>query len=109
MFSFDLYGFTQKDIDTIRILIEKTIGVRFEAHNSSYLGDYYRYGASDSEHFVLQQNLDLLDNEPIESDYSDFPVLLYVNRTRRPEELAGLIGKLCDGVALLKHEYFEKD
>lgn len=105
MFSFDLYGFTQKEIDTIRILIEKAIGIRFEAHNSSYLGDYYRYGGSDSEHFVLQQNIDALDNEPIELDYPDFPVLLYVNRTSRSEELARLIDKLCDGVALLKHEY----
>lgn len=106
MFSFDLYGFTQNDINTIRILVEKAVGILFEAHNSSYLGgNYYRCGVVDSEHFILQQNLDLVDNEPIEPEYSEFPVLLYVNRTKRPEELTRLITKLCDGVVLLRHEY----
>lgn len=104
MLSNDLYGLIDKDLEAARRLIEQVLGIRFEGHDSSYLGGvYYRYGAFNAEHFVLHQNLDIVDNEPIEPSYSAYPLLLYVNKTDRSEQIAALVTEMVEGAALLKH------
>jgi len=52
----------------------------FEEHESSYYGLYYIYGKKyEGESFQIVNNIDLLDNEPLEE--GGFPVVLYVNNT----------------------------
>jgi len=51
------------------------------------VGDYYRLGSMREEHFILQRNVDLLDNDPAELEFPEAGILLYVEGTERSEEL----------------------
>jgi hypothetical protein len=102
----DLYGFSNDNLELVRIEIEQALGLRLAAHESLYHGgDYYRLGSLGQEHFILQRNIDLIDNEPLESEFPEMKVLLYVNETERPEELELLLTTKVTGLQLLRrHE-----
>jgi hypothetical protein len=46
----------------------------------------------------------LYEDEPTESDYSEYTVLLYINRTKRSKELRDLIEAGIDDIDFLRHE-----
>ena len=99
----DLYGFTTDNLEAARTEIEHALGIRLAAHESLYHGgDYYRLGSLGEEHFILQRNIDLIDSEPLESEFSEKKVLLYINETGRPEELEQLLTTKIHGLQLLR-------
>ena len=105
MNSFDLYGWKNSDIDNIKLKVEHALGLKFELHESTYHGgDYYLFGKLDEENFSLEYNKDLDENEPTEDDYSEYIILLYVNRTKRSQELHDLIKTVIDDAEYLRHE-----
>ncbi|ABR85694.1 hypothetical protein CSB95_6773 [Pseudomonas aeruginosa] len=62
-------------------------------------------GSNDSENFILKANLDPLDDEPVELNFPDYPILLYINATTRSSAIEGVIKKgAC--FKLLRHEMF---
>lgn len=85
---FDLYGHKDgADLESVRHLAERALGVVFAAHESSYVGDYYRHGLSGAENFVLQRNFNKIEQEWTEKSFKEYPVLLYVNESQRAEGL----------------------
>jgi hypothetical protein len=105
MNSFDLYGWKTGDLEGTKLKVENVLGIKFELHESSYHGgDYYLCGKLDEENFTLEHNKDLDEDEPTESEYSEYTLLLYVNRTKRSKELRDLIGAEIDDAFFLRHE-----
>lgn len=105
--SADIYGAKSDDIEYVKTAIESTLQIHFEPHYSSYHGgEYYRSGEASSEHFILQRNVELIDGEPAERDYADFPVILYVEETKRFPEIREALEASESPLSLLKHEEF---
>ena len=105
MKTYDLYGFSEDDLEAARLAIERSLGIRLAAHESLYLGgDYYRLGHGGEEHFVLRRNIDPFDTEPAESKFPQARILFYVNETERPEEIEMLLLKQLPNVVLLRRE-----
>ena len=95
---YDLYEVRAPSLLDARREVERVLGVVFGEHESGYHGGrYYRHGADDAEHLVLQVNFDSFEQELFEPDFSGVKLLLYVNNTRRPEELRAMLEG--DGVA----------
>ncbi|MFC5473536.1 hypothetical protein [Paraherbaspirillum soli] len=97
----DLYGYLLPTLEEAKSILEKTLNVEFEARDSFYHGEYYRYGKSDTEHFLLKKNMDPLDGEPAEMEFPDYSILLYVNCTMRSKELNELFSSTPRSFSLL--------
>ncbi len=104
MKAFDLYGFRQGDLETARMLIEKALGITFVGHESSYVGDYYRYGEPGGEEFVLQGNRDPQDQSALEGAFMEVGVLLYVNNPEHINEIERKLTGSVPGIELLRRE-----
>jgi len=86
--TYDLYGLTSSQMEYARVSVEHALGIKLQAHESSYRGGmYFRLNDVGQEHFILQRNYDGFDREWNEPEYQYVPFLLYVNETLRPEEL----------------------
>jgi len=106
MMTYDLYGVECLNLVSAKAQIEALAGILFEERDSTYHGGvYYLYGDNSSEHFVLKNNIDPYDGEPVEQEFSDCPVLLYVNATGRSLELMEILKRKV-GFSLLRHEVF---
>jgi hypothetical protein len=100
---YDLYGVGYDDLEEARAALEHALALRFVAHESSYLGEYYRQQGMGEEEFVLRRNHDPIDDEWAEPDSRAYAFLLYVDRTPRSDEVHRKLAVL-DRVALLKHD-----
>lgn len=98
-----LYGLHVRDLEMARIMVEERLGVELVPHESLYFGgEYYRTGATEGEHYILRKNLDMLDNEPAEPEFPDVGILLYVERTVKPDMIKERLTSLDLGIRLLK-------
>ncbi|WP_058910602.1 hypothetical protein [Entomohabitans teleogrylli] len=102
---YDLYGFHNVSLEQARLFFEKVLNINFEAHESLYQGgDYYRHGEKGGENFLLRKNIDPFDdNEPVEPNFLEYNILLYVNNTHRSLELQSMLHNL-EQCRLLKSE-----
>lgn len=104
--SYDLYGVVGLSLLLAKERVEEMLGVFLEERESSYQGGiYYAWGRSDSEHYVLRVNVDPFDEGPVEQDFPEFPVLLYVNATERSSSIEGVVRK-DSFFKMLRHEVF---
>ena len=104
MKSYILYGLKSHDLVSAKKSVEYALGVNLiEAESSYHGGTYYRLKNIGEEHFVLQRNLEL-DDELAEDDFPDYPILLYANEARKPEDLQKLLFSEVKGISLLKKE-----
>ena len=85
MKQFDTYGFARADIEAARSAFEKALAVRTTPHESSYLGDYFRFDEGGKETFSLQDNFDELSREARYDQFKEYPVLLFVETERAAE------------------------
>ncbi|MEC9589123.1 hypothetical protein RCT45_19195 [Escherichia marmotae] len=97
---YDLYGFSGRDLNEARELLESSLNIFFIERDSSYHGVYYISGDKKHEHFILKESIDLLDDEPDEMDYPEHNYLLYINDTSRPSELKYIILKSAKFILL---------
>jgi hypothetical protein len=103
--AFDLYGLRGGDIGAASKRLAAALGIAFEARASDYQGgDYYMWGDSSGEHFILKHNVDLDDDEPAELAFPDYPLIFYVNASGRAEALRQAITGALDDCVLLRHE-----
>jgi hypothetical protein len=86
-----LFGSSELDIASCRALVEDALAVAFEGHESSFVGEYYLAGLPGGEQFELRTNRDAED-ELTEPEFSAFVVLLYANKTSRPDAISEAIG-----------------
>ncbi|MES2349852.1 MAG: hypothetical protein V4641_20000 [Pseudomonadota bacterium] len=102
---YDLYGFLSSDIDRARNLLEASLDIKFEVRDSDYQGgEYFQWGKTSNEHFVLKRNVDSIDGKPAEISFPDHPVLFYVHDTQRSDELQARISQGAEHFDLLRHE-----
>jgi hypothetical protein len=102
---YDLYGCLTARLEEAKNVLEATLDIRFESHESAYQGgNYFRSGKTNDEHFVLKRNLDLFDNEAAEMPFSEYPILFYVNGTSRSFDLQQKLLEKGKSIVLLRHE-----
>jgi hypothetical protein len=82
-----IFGIRAKDIDSIVRVVQKAIGVRFNAHESSFLGEYYRADIASGGDITLQFNYNNVECEWAEPAHKDYDILLYANDARDPASL----------------------
>ncbi|WP_426305712.1 hypothetical protein ACN9MJ_24915 [Acidovorax facilis] len=105
MATYILYGSKVSPAEAKDILAE-LLALQFEARESDYQnGEYFRAGNKAGEHFELKKNADPFDGDPVEMKFPEFPTLLYINATSRPDELTKIVGH-TRGFALLRQEDF---
>ncbi len=76
----DLYGYIgENDIEIACTVVEKCLNMQAEAHESSYIGEYYKFGDF-KENFTLQNNYDEFEQEWMEEEFQEYPILLYANK-----------------------------
>lgn len=105
MKTYDIYGLKGDNLEEHLPVIERAIGAKFAAHESSYMGgDYYRLGKVGEESFKLVRNYDSFEQEWFEEDFKDADALLYVNATDRPDEWEQRLSNEVEGITLLKRQ-----
>lgn len=90
MDAYDIYG-TNFDLDSAKKTLEACLSLLFQKRDSSYFGDYFIAGDRGGEHFEIKRNLDLTDGEPLEPKFSNYSVLVFVNCTKRYDEIYTLM------------------
>lgn len=104
--AYDLYGTRDLTLLSAKNYVEETFGISLEERDSLYYGGiYYVWSGENSESFILKVNLDPFDDEPVEQNFPDYPVLLYIDATARSSSLEEII-KMSDCLKLLRHEVF---
>lgn len=102
--SYDLYGVKGAALLSVKEILEDSIGLSFYERESSYQGGVYYYsGDRVSESLIIKNNLDPFDEEPVELNFSDWPVLIYVNSTGRAFELEKIMTQ-DERIVLLRRE-----
>lgn len=101
---YDLYGLLFSSLEEAGKTVERLLDITFRLHDSDYLGgDYLRFQDVGREHFTLQCNFHRLDQDWMEPDHQEFPFLLYVNETLRPEEIRNKLVQESS-IRLLRHK-----
>ncbi len=93
MMVYDLYGAAVTEVDWARTVAEQALGFRFEARDSSYVGQYYLMKGDGDERAKLMANLNPCEGELREPEFPDAQVLLYVIAARRPDEWKATLEK----------------
>jgi len=101
---FDLYGFKTENLDLVKDLIERYLCINFEPHESSYRGgDYYCFENNDFD-LELQNNIDLIDNEPLEHDFGEYKIILYASFPSISKKITETLTSNPVGGTFLKRE-----
>lgn len=99
------WGILQSDIDELAKIIEQIFDIALTPHESSFLGEYYRYPnyptSKLEESFSLQPNYVPAQEDWIEEDYKQYPWLLY-SRTQRPDKIIEILSTQGAGFVLLR-------
>jgi len=105
MAAYDLYGVKNLSVSAARLKVEESLNLSLDRRESTYHGgEYFFFGNKESEHLTLKNNIDPIDGEAVEQEFSEYPVLLYVDSTGRAEEIAE---RLAEDFFLLRHELLD--
>lgn len=74
----DLYAAIDGDLDQIASRLTDILNIQFEAHDNSFLGEYYLYKDASEQRFRLQYNYVPEQDDWIELDLKDYQILFYV-------------------------------
>jgi len=101
--SYVLFGIECGSLEEARLLVERTLHVTLQGHESDYQGgDYYRLRDPKTENLKLKRNYYESRNEWAEADHKEAPFLLCVSDTRRGEEIIDVLTSV-EGVRCLRH------
>jgi hypothetical protein len=89
---YDLYGIRDASIDELQQAVGRVVDVAFRRRHNDDMGDYFKAELGD-EVFRVERNF--LDNhnedEIVEPEFANYPVLVRVSRTQRPDEIRQLL------------------
>jgi hypothetical protein len=82
-----IFGFPHDDLESARVVVERALDVRLEAHDSCYFGPYFRGSLGSEQSLQLRHNSDPLFDEQSDPPHErfsepDFPearLLLYLH------------------------------
>lgn len=103
----DTYGSNQS-IENTKNALEEILKISMTERHSSYFGTYYLFENEETEEEIkINANNDLIDNEPIESNFKDYSTIIYIEGINRPPEIHLRLSGI--GLTLLKkYEYDEE-
>lgn len=101
---YDLYGFKQDNLEEIKGVIDLTLGIYLsEDYIGNQKAEEYKYHSGIKEEFVLTNNFFKQYDKWVESEFSQYPVLLYVSGTTRSDEIETKLRSKIEGIELLRH------
>ncbi len=74
-----IYGVEQADYLPVQQHLENTLNIRFELHDSLYLGPYSLYKGPNDERIMLRENIDPVDGDFAEKEFPTMLLLLLVD------------------------------
>ena len=75
-----LFGVRAETFDAARVTVEHALDVTLEERESSHYGGvYFKFNGPDLQELVLQENIEIPEMEPAETDFPDERYLLYVS------------------------------
>jgi len=74
-----IYGVEQADYRPVQRHLEGSLNIRFELHDSLYLGPYSLYKGPKDERITLRENIDPVDGEFAEEEFPTMQLLLLVD------------------------------
>jgi len=104
--SYVIYGFSEPSVEELLPAIEAALGITFVLHESLYRGLYYLSGRQGRENYLLQPNYLAARSEVVDAKHPDCPVLLYVNKTKQPDEVSRLLKQRIPSARQLEREDF---
>ena len=107
----DIYGFEQEDLGVARVAVEKALGVRLEAHDRAYLGEYYRCTLPSGPALKLRRNVDPMHQEGsdppeerfAEPEFAGAALLLYVSGLG-VDEVREILQRRVPSIAFLRRK-----
>lgn len=106
MATYDLYAITECNLIEAKCLIEQKLSTKLAEHDSLYHGIYYRLDLEEiEESFMIKTNVDPFDFLPVEENFPDYNILLYVTTSSsdRSNKIQNLLLK-DNRIILLRHE-----
>lgn len=102
---YDLYGFTHTNLEQVRTQLESILNFQLAPHDSIYRGGlYYRNDTSSSASFELQNNYNPEEEAYTEEQFSEYPLLLYVNEPKDPFIIENRLLKNLPSTQLLRRK-----
>jgi hypothetical protein len=92
---YDLYGTRSSSADELQSAVGLALGLAFMARYSSFIGPYYTAELGD-EIFDIERNFmdDRDEDEVLEPQFADYPILLRVSRTQRGDEIRDVLAEI---------------
>jgi hypothetical protein len=89
---YDLYGIRDMSTNDLQHAVGSAIQLSFRRRHSGEIGTYYK-AELDDEIFAIESNFqdERNEDEILEPEFADFPVLLRVSRTQRGDELRDML------------------
>ena len=89
---YDLYATREMSTNELQRAVADATGVSFESRYSDFVGPYFKAELGDEVfHIELNFQDDYNEDEILEPEFADYPVLLRVSRTLRGDELRVLL------------------
>jgi hypothetical protein len=85
---YDLYGTRDMTIEELQLAAGAALQISFKARDSSFTGPYYN-ALDGNEIFDVHLNFhdERNEDEILRPEFADYPVLLFVSRTERGDEI----------------------
>ena len=95
---YDLYGTRRTDIEDLQLAVATALEISFTARNSLVKGDYYKADLARPRSVEVRPNLvnDYGEEELIEPDYADRPLLVYVDGFDYAPDLEKVLTRIPD-------------
>ncbi len=100
---FDLYGAHNSSLEEVLDAIQHNLDSEFALHDSDYLGGEYFRSASPREEILVQPNSPDDEGYCPEPDFEEWPILVYVNKSERWDEVDHAMSKI-EGLKRLRSE-----
>jgi hypothetical protein len=102
---YDLYGTRGMTVEELRDELETRLNVTFVARYSDDIGSYFKASGLGNENFSIQPNFeDNWDEDEVqEPEFANHPVLLYVNRTERGDDVRDELSEI-PGLEFLRRD-----
>jgi uncharacterized protein YacL (UPF0231 family) len=101
----DLYGSKSQDLEDVKSRVERVLESTLEERDSTYFGGrYYKAVLMNGEEIVVRRNFDPLDQEAAETEFKEYPIIVYVNNSMRAEQVRTVFEKVGLELKLLRHK-----
>jgi hypothetical protein len=99
------FGFSNPDLERVRMDIEAALGIQLLRRSSGYLGgEYYLYQGTEAQRLTLRLNVDAATGEVEYREFESYPVLLFAEYPVRRDFERSLLKRAGARVLKRRHE-----